>query len=353
MHLKIITAALALSIPFILCGCPMQDHLTSRLYVIDASAAQFEATDEPGVYRLHTTAVDPSYTWFSDRPVRSAGTHADSVFTEQIWSQYFEGQLPTAGIAVRSADGIWSIMPAQVQDASFALDQDAITWTLRLQGTPDLQPLSGAVVYLDDKGAQEADDDTHVFLHAAARAQFTCTSVCNEYKLTLAYPLPELIDLSVSPTFHAALARNDYFVEHAWPAGFADDPPNASIAIEGPGGELVVTPVVLSDPQWDAAADTLTFTARTLDTRPPAFAGPATLFIDSWEEREDTTIYAVVVNHEEQYSIWPADRELPLGWDDTGFHGDKTACLAYIEEVWTDMRPRSLREKMAQMGLGK
>ncbi len=61
---------------------------------------------------------------------------------------------------------------------------------------------------------------------------------------------------------------------------------------------------------------------------------------------EGTTIYAVVVNHEEQYSIWPAERELPLGWQAEGFRGDKAACLAHIEEIWTDMRPRSLRERM-------
>ena len=61
---------------------------------------------------------------------------------------------------------------------------------------------------------------------------------------------------------------------------------------------------------------------------------------------EDTTAYMVVVNHEEQYSIWPANRELPLGWQAEGFRGDKAACLAHIEDIWTDMRPRSLRERM-------
>ncbi len=65
-------------------------------------------------------------------------------------------------------------------------------------------------------------------------------------------------------------------------------------------------------------------------------------------ETEDTRVYNVVVNHEEQYSIWPADRELPLGWSAAGFSGDKTACLAYIEEVWTDMRPLSLRKRMEE-----
>jgi MbtH protein len=66
----------------------------------------------------------------------------------------------------------------------------------------------------------------------------------------------------------------------------------------------------------------------------------------SMDEREDTTIYKVVVNHEEQYSIWPADRENALGWNDAGKQGPKAECLAYIEEVWTDMRPLSLRKRM-------
>jgi MbtH protein len=68
----------------------------------------------------------------------------------------------------------------------------------------------------------------------------------------------------------------------------------------------------------------------------------------SREEREDQTIYKVVVNHEEQYSIWPADRENALGWNDVGKSGTKEECLAYINEVWTDMRPLSLRKKMEE-----
>lgn len=66
------------------------------------------------------------------------------------------------------------------------------------------------------------------------------------------------------------------------------------------------------------------------------------------EEQEDNTIYKVVVNHEEQYSIWPAYREIPLGWRDVGKEGSKDECLAYIGEVWTDMRPLSLRKKMEE-----
>ncbi|WP_336206815.1 MbtH family protein [Nonomuraea sp. LPB2021202275-12-8] len=58
--------------------------------------------------------------------------------------------------------------------------------------------------------------------------------------------------------------------------------------------------------------------------------------------------YKVVVNDEEQYSIWFADRPLPQGWREAGFEGDKQSCLDHVEQVWTDMRPRSLREAMGQ-----
>ena len=64
------------------------------------------------------------------------------------------------------------------------------------------------------------------------------------------------------------------------------------------------------------------------------------------DDQEDSTGYKVVVNHEEQYSIWPADRETPLGWRDAGKRGNKAECLAYIKQVWTDLTPLSLRKSM-------
>ena len=70
----------------------------------------------------------------------------------------------------------------------------------------------------------------------------------------------------------------------------------------------------------------------------------------NWNYDEDQGVYKVVVNHEEQYSIWPADRENALGWNDIGITGTKEECLAYIKEVWTDMRPLSLRKRMEESG---
>ncbi|OZM71145.1 MbtH family protein [Amycolatopsis antarctica] len=57
--------------------------------------------------------------------------------------------------------------------------------------------------------------------------------------------------------------------------------------------------------------------------------------------------FKVVLNDEEQYSIWPADRDNPLGWRDEGVSGTREECLEHVERVWTDLRPRSVRERMA------
>ncbi|MDC6169386.1 MbtH family protein [Paucibacter sp. XJ19-41] len=56
--------------------------------------------------------------------------------------------------------------------------------------------------------------------------------------------------------------------------------------------------------------------------------------------------FRVLVNHEQQYSIWPEWKAVPGGWVDAGFLGDKQACLDHVNEVWTDMRPLSLRRFM-------
>jgi MbtH protein len=55
--------------------------------------------------------------------------------------------------------------------------------------------------------------------------------------------------------------------------------------------------------------------------------------------------YQVVINHEEQYSIWPANKKPPKGWKEAGVRGNQGTCQRYIKEVWTDMRPLSIREK--------
>jgi MbtH protein len=63
---------------------------------------------------------------------------------------------------------------------------------------------------------------------------------------------------------------------------------------------------------------------------------------------ESSVTYKVVVNDEGQYSLWPSDRENPAGWSDAGRSGPKEDCLAFIEEVWKDMRPLSLRKRMGE-----
>jgi MbtH protein len=62
-------------------------------------------------------------------------------------------------------------------------------------------------------------------------------------------------------------------------------------------------------------------------------------------DEADNAVYRVVVNHEEQYSLWLTDQDLPAGWREAGKTGSKAECLAFVNEVWTDMRPLSVRSK--------
>lgn len=78
---------------------------------------------------------------------------------------------------------------------------------------------------------------------------------------------------------------------------------------------------------------------------PPAPAPPAN---GDGDDDEQGVVYKVVLNDEEQYSIWWADRDNPPGWRDEGKRGSKAECLAHIDVVWTDMRPLSLRREMAE-----
>nr|WP_314121584.1 MbtH family NRPS accessory protein [uncultured Brevundimonas sp.] len=62
---------------------------------------------------------------------------------------------------------------------------------------------------------------------------------------------------------------------------------------------------------------------------------------------DETREFVVLINEEQQYSLWPADKTIPAGWNTVGPKGAKSDCLQYVEEHWTDMRPKSLRDAMA------
>jgi MbtH protein len=65
-----------------------------------------------------------------------------------------------------------------------------------------------------------------------------------------------------------------------------------------------------------------------------------------WERDPGASNCRVVVNDEEQYALWPHDAAVPAGWRDTGFVGTAEQCAGYVNAVWTDMRPRSVRDRL-------
>ncbi|MEY9893373.1 uncharacterized protein YbdZ (MbtH family) [Catenulispora sp. MAP12-49] len=81
---------------------------------------------------------------------------------------------------------------------------------------------------------------------------------------------------------------------------------------------------------------------------PPALAARTIPAMTKECDMDENTRYQVLRNDEEQYSLWPLEIEVPAGWQPVGKEGTEAECSAYVDEVWTDMRPRSLRERMAE-----
>lgn len=63
---------------------------------------------------------------------------------------------------------------------------------------------------------------------------------------------------------------------------------------------------------------------------------------------DENQLFFVVVNEEGQHSVWPDFKPVPAGWRKTGFEGPKKACLEHIAQVWTDMRPTSLKRALGE-----
>lgn len=137
-------------------------------------------------------------------------------------------------------------------------------------------------------------------------------------------------------------------------AADTEEPAEASADEDAPAPEEAVA---AEEPQAEPVADDpVADEPLVAEPAPPAPAPPVPITADHPpahpDEAEDTTMYNVVINHEEQYSIWPAHKENPAGWTTVGAPCRKSECLARIKEVWTDMRPLSLRKKMEEAAKG-
>ncbi|MDQ1257375.1 MAG: anti-sigma factor antagonist, partial [Candidatus Hydrogenedentes bacterium] len=333
-------------------GCPVAILLTTRLHVLQSDEGTFTETAEAGTYLLELTGTDNEVTWFTDRPWHDTGSESLDTFIGDTWLSVLAGEQPTGAVAYQDVEGYWNMAPIK----AVALDADTqagdVTWGMRMKGVPPLDTLRDVHVYLDDRTASEdAEGDSFVFLHGAANIALEPQDEENVFTLRLSYPYPSVTVMGTGADFTVYVETIDAYIEKVWAGDFVENPPNAAVQIEGPDGAAHVIVVVLSEPAYDPATDEMTYRAKLLRGDPGISAGPGVLFIDDWSDEDDNTIYTVVMNHEEMYSIWPADREIPLGWNAVGKTGTKQECLDYIEEVWTDMRPLSLRKKMEEMGM--
>jgi MbtH protein len=332
-------------------GCQPDALLTTRLHVMKGDQGAFSEAGDGNVRTLTITTIAEDVIWFTDRPLRIVGTETVDAFLANTWPSVLAGEHPVGAVSYRDADGYWNMAPVEILGFNAGQQEDTISWLVRMDSDPGTGPVDNVHLYLDDRGASETEEGSSaVFLHGAAQVSLEPGAKSNEYTLRLSYPYPAVTVINTHEDLDWQVKSLDAFIEDVWIDDFADNPPNAAIQIAAPDGTTHIVVAVLSAPEYDPSTDELTYAATLLMGDGAVEPGPGVLFIDDWSdpEWEDTTIYGVVMNHEEQYSIWPADRELPLGWEWTGFTGTKTECLDYIEEIWTDMRPLSLRQKMRE-----
>ncbi|MFP4155468.1 MAG: MbtH family NRPS accessory protein [Halothiobacillaceae bacterium] len=327
-----------------LAGC--QSDESTRLFVLEAAQGEFTPTNDTQVFELTTRAHRPEVLWFEDRPGRQTGTETLDRLFGPLWSRYFENHPPSVGIAARTQDGEWLVKSAQVLSMTRRQDGGAV-WRMRMDQSADFRPLDRVLIYLDNEGGLSPSGESHTFMQAAAEGSFVAHHD-RRHVLELRAPLDMVMMLTITPDYQTSLIENTLFAEELW-QGFADAPPNAAVSIADAQGGVTTTVVTLSEPDWDAESQRFRYRVQPLFGDLPDQSGPTFIYIDAWYDDGDDQRYGVVINHEELYSIWQVDRELPLGWQWVGFEGSKVECLDYIEENWTDMRPLSLREKMDAM----
>lgn len=348
-HFRFLLTLLAL--PWFLSACNSEnaDSDQTKLYVLEANEAELNTAPGTNTYQLKTAQHQDPMVWFHDRPGRDTGTENLLRFTQQTWPKYFKPYPPNIGLAYRDANGDWFIAPAKVLSLEANALSTQLTWTLQTDSMLESGVLQQAILYLDNEGGLLKADQSHTFLQAAARGQLQSTA--SGYRLSLSYPLDEILMLPVTPNNDFSVITTDFWVNDIWPKNFQTTPPNASVTLQTDDNRLHTLLVTLSNPQWDADRQTLTYGAEILRGNVPETAGTVLVYIDTYfdEDKRDTRTYKVLVNREAQYSIWLADRESPIGWQDAGFQGSKVECLDYIDDVWTDMRPLSLRKKMDEM----
>ncbi|MGC9456590.1 MAG: MbtH family NRPS accessory protein [Halothiobacillaceae bacterium] len=341
---SLMRALLVLFLAIGLAGCQSSEN--TRLFVLEAAQGEFTATNEAQVFELRTRAHETEVPWFEDRPGRHTGIETMNRFFSQAWPRYFENHPPSVGLAVRSSDGEWLLKSAQVLSMTRQQDGEAI-WRLKMDQSADFRPLDRVLIYLDNEGGLLPSDESHTFMQGAAEGSFVRDD--SGHWLSLRAPLDVVMMMAVTPEYETSLIENTLFAEDLWQE-FAGNPPNAAVSISDEQGAVTTTIVTLSEPNWDADSQRFRYRVQPLFADLPTVSGPTFVYIDAWDDDDDNQRYGVIINHEEMYSIWPADRETPLGWQWVGFEGNKQECLNYIEENWTDMRPLSLRKKMEEMG---
>lgn len=326
----------------------------ARLYVAESGSGELRSVPQADTYELLTEQHTDDLLWFDDRPGRDSGSVTMADFVNRIWPEYFRGYRPNVALAIKDVNGDWSIAWGQINELRQDAASERLSWTITTDHQLETGALQKVILYLDNEGALIPRNQDHVFFQAAAAGELIRSG--DEFQLKLSKPLDNLLMLPLTSVEHFSLITMDFWLETIWPESFVQSLPNAAVTIEA-DGELHSAAVTLSHPEWDQVTQSLTYRAQFMHGSVPQAAGPVFVYIDSYyygysdERYALNDEYKVIINNEGYYTIFPASLENYLGWRDAGFYGKMSECLDYIQEVWVDMRPISLRKKILELEL--
>ena len=326
--------------------------ISNRIYVLASRGGEASAAKTGKDYVVTLTGVEPEVDWYTDRPARVTGDEATRAFVQSSWQRAYGTVAPNALLQYRNASGVHGLFGA-VQNLAYRPDTRTLQFTMTLaKSSYDIAGGIGifeAPVLTVLNNLQPPQEGSSFALEAG-RASLVANAA-GRYRLLLQDVDDEVFWMNNAPSRAGDFEQVGHFVNE-WPTRFGQVGPNASLAGDLGNGDYDILPLVLSDPQYDSAARSLSFAAS-------ALAGPGTpdasavlanavLFVDSGERSSPASVFSQTWQGL-AYSPIPA----MFNGNPTGAFFDSDMTAANFQSVWgsKDGCGRNDLETMAALGV--
>lgn len=346
------------AIALLIAGCgggessaPSAD-ISNRIYVVASRSGDASAVNSGRDYLVTLTGVEPEVDWYSDRPARVTGEEPTQAFVASNWQRMYASVAPNALLQYRNASGVHGLFGA-VHHLAYRQDTRTLQFTLRLaKASYDIAGSVGTfeAPVLTVLNNLQPPQEGSSFALEAGRSSLVADGA-GGYRLVLQDVDGDVFWMNNAPSRAGDFEPVGHFV-NVWPTRFGQVAPNASLAGDPGSGDYDILPLVLSDPQYDSAARTLSFAAT-------ALAGPGTpdvrtvlsnavLFVDSGERSAPSSVFD---------QTWRGVAYSPIpsvfNANPTGAFFDSDMTAANFQSLWgsKDGCGRDDLETMAALGI--